>query len=374
MSKRTKIALSDGSRIVIEACARAGADVFIGYPITPSTRLFHYAIKRFPSSIPAPDEITALQWMAGFAAAGKIPVTATSFPGFALMIESINMAFMMELPMLIILAQRLGPSTGTATCGAQGDLLVVRGIISGGYIIPTLCISSFKDCWHLSAEALRTAVNLRTPVILLTSKEMMLTLRSFPMDDLSEIKPIERKIYCKNDYDYEPYKPDESLVPPFLHVGNNKHPISLNATTHDKSGLIRYVTPESMENTKRLGEKIVKNLHTFTYYEIDEEKDAESIIFTYGITSTAARDAVQIMRKKGHKVSLLIAKTLFPAPPDYLKILDKYEKIIVAEENLSGLYSEFLFGQRIPSNVFHVGAIGKMISPDEIIAKVMKDA
>ncbi len=83
--------LIDGSRLITEAMVRAGVEVFIGYPITPANLLYFYSSQRFPIALAATDEITTLQWMAGFSATGKLPVTATSFPGFALMVESINM-------------------------------------------------------------------------------------------------------------------------------------------------------------------------------------------------------------------------------------------------------------------------------------------
>ncbi|HAN78294.1 MAG TPA: pyruvate flavodoxin/ferredoxin oxidoreductase, partial [Bacteroidales bacterium] len=175
----TKKVFVDASRLITEACVQAGADVFIGYPITPANLLYSYAVARYPEMMAAPDEITTLQWMSGFAAAGKIPVTATSFPGYALMIESIGMAHMMELPMVIILVQRLGPATGTATCGAQGDINVIHGSLSGGYQLPTLCASNYDDCWTLAGKAVHLAAELRSPVVLLTSKEMIMTLRSY---------------------------------------------------------------------------------------------------------------------------------------------------------------------------------------------------
>ena len=181
--------LTDGSRLITEALARAGADIFIGYPITPANLIYQYALNRFDAILAAPDEISALQWMCGFSASGKLPVTATSFPGYALMLESVNMAYMMELPMVIILVQRLGPATGTATCGAQGDLALINGSISGGYAIPTFSISNTIDCWEMSAKALETAVTLRSPVILLTSKEEVMTLLSF---ERTRLKPIDR--------------------------------------------------------------------------------------------------------------------------------------------------------------------------------------
>ena len=131
IKNKVPFSLTDGSRLIIEALARAGADAFIGYPITPANLLYQYGSQRMELMLPAPDEITTMQWMSGLSITGKLPVTATSFPGFALRVESINMAYMMELPMVIILVQRLGPATGTATCGAQGDLLLLNGIISG---------------------------------------------------------------------------------------------------------------------------------------------------------------------------------------------------------------------------------------------------
>ena len=116
---KEKRLIMDGSKLIVESLVRSGGDVFIGYPITPANLLYSYSHERFPIFFAAPDEITTLQWMCGFSSVGKFPVTATSFPGFALMLESLNMAYMMELPMLIVLAQRLGPATGSATCGAQ---------------------------------------------------------------------------------------------------------------------------------------------------------------------------------------------------------------------------------------------------------------
>ncbi len=140
------------------------------------------------------------------------------FPGLALMVESLGMAFMMELPMVIMLVQRLGPATGTATCGAQGDISLLNGINSGGYPVPTLCPSSFEDCYSLSAKAVEMAVTLRSPVILLSSKEMVMTLKSFDLGRLSPAHPVERRFYQGTE-PYRPYQPGENGVPPFLPGG-----------------------------------------------------------------------------------------------------------------------------------------------------------
>lgn len=370
-ASKQKMAFIDGSRLITESLARAGADTFIGYPITPANLLYLYASKRFPTMLAAPDEITTLQWMSGFAVAGRVPVTATSFPGYALMVESINMAAMMELPMVIVLVQRLGPATGTATCGAQGDLSVVNGTLSGGYSIPTFCISSLNDCWEISAKAVHTAIKLRTPVVLLTSKEMVMTIQSFDWSNLPEIKSQDSKKYAGNDT-YFPYKVDESLIPDFLPVSQNKHQVRVTASTHDTKGILQNVLPEAIENTKRLEYKLAKYLPDFTHYELNEQEGAKRLIISYDISAQASREAVSRLRKQGERVSLLIAKTLLPIPHIYIDIANRYERVVVVEENFSGQLRQLLFGAAGRKGVSGVNTIAKMINPTDIIEEVMR--
>lgn len=371
MNAQAKNVFLEGSLLITEAMVRAGADVFIGYPITPANLLYLYGSKRFPLAIAAPDEITTLQWMAGYAAAGKIPVTATSFPGFALMVESINMAYMMELPMVIVLAQRLGPATGTATMGAQGDLLLVQGVISGGYPLLTLGISSIEDCWTMAARAVHCAVRLRTPVVLLTSKEDVMTLRNFDISTLPPLTRVSHDLY-EGEIPYRPYFPKENLVPDFLPVGNKQHQVRLTASTHDRQGILKNNSPEALDNTRRLQYKLEKNIGDYTYYELEEDKNATTLVFSYGITSQAAREAVAILRKQGQAVSLLITKTIFPVPPEFTGIFSRYPHIVVAEENLNGQLRHILFGTQPRQGVTGVNAIARMISPEEIIQEVKK--
>jgi 2-oxoglutarate ferredoxin oxidoreductase subunit alpha len=367
----TPKALTDGSRLITESCVRAGADVFIGYPITPANLLYLYATRRYPRMLAAPDEITTLQWMCGFSAAGHMPVTATSFPGYALMVESINMAFMMELPMVIILAQRMGPATGSATTGAQGDLTLLQGTLSGGYSLPTLCISNLDDCWAVSAEAVKLALRLRTPVVLLTSKEMIMTRMSYDWSDLPEIEPGARKDYAGTDT-YLPYSAGENLVPDFLPVGQSNHQVRLTASTHDRSGIIQNVVPEAIDNTKRLQAKLDLHLPGYTFFDLDEQNGAKTLVVSYGITAQASREAVQLLRGQDHRVSLLVAKTLLPTPDIYVETCDRYDRVVVAEENLNGRLRMLMYGTRGRGGMTGVNGIAKMISPTEIVAEALR--
>jgi 2-oxoglutarate ferredoxin oxidoreductase subunit alpha len=376
--------LIDGSLLMVEAAALAGVDSFVGYPITPANLLYLYSSRRFPLVLPATDEITTLQWMAGLSASGLMPMTATSYPGLALMVESIGMAFMMELPMLIILAQRLGPATGSATCNAQGDLYLIRGLNSGGYPIPTFCVSDMQDCWIITAKAVRTAQTLRTPVILLTSKEMAMTMKDFALDSLSPLEPSQRTLF-EGPGEYVPYaarqhsegrqSPNGSLlptgIPDFLPVGNPSHRVRLTASTHDAKGNLQHSTPEALANTLRLGDKIVENLPLYTEYEYIQGH-SRILIIAFDVTAEAARDSLSILEARGIFPSLLVPKTLFPVPRIYLDIAAKYEKIFVVEENHDGQYRKILFGELGREGIRGIHAIGRMISPEDIVQELLK--
>jgi 2-oxoglutarate ferredoxin oxidoreductase subunit alpha len=309
--------------------------------------------------------------MSGFSAAGRIPVTATAFPGYALMIEGINMAAMMELPMVIILVQRLGPATGTATCGAQGDLNVVFGTISGGMTLPTFSLGDWKDCWQISVKALQVSVKYRTPVILLTSKEEVMTMSCLDRKELKPLGKIQRSFYT-SDETFVPYKAGDGLVPEFLPLTNTNHQVRFTASTHDTKGIIQNSTREALDNSMRLHHKIEKNLADFTIYELNEQKAANTLILSFGITSKAAKEAVQKLRSDGINVSLLISKTIFPVPPVYYEIFSRYQRIVVAEENLTGQYRQILFGLKPDIPVSGVNEFGSMVKPVSIINEVLK--
>lgn len=363
---------TDGSRLIMESLVQAGSDAFVGYPITPANLLYLYASQRFTHFTAAPDEITTLQLMSGYAAAGRLPVTATSFPGFALMLEGINMAFMMELPMVIILVQRLGPATGTATLGAQGDMNVLTGTLSGGMVLPSFGISTPVDCWEIPARALEVAVRYRTPVVILTSKEEVMTQFSLDPKELKPVDRVKHKLY-DSDEPYRPYEPGADMTPAFLPVTDDRHQVRLTASTHDRRGIIQNSSVEALENSMRLHHKVAGNVDHFTWYELDEQEGAGTLVMSYGITAQASREAVVNLRNQGVRVSLLVAKTLLPVPPVYDEICARYRRVVIAEENLTGQYRQVMFGQRPPERISGVNQFGKMIMPETIEEEVLKN-
>ncbi|MEK7306560.1 MAG: 2-oxoacid:acceptor oxidoreductase subunit alpha, partial [Nitrospirota bacterium] len=126
-----------GADMIATGAIYAGVRFYAGYPITPASTIYAAMMSELPKlggiAIGAPDEISALCYCVGASLRGMKAMTATSGPGFTLMVETIGYALMTETPVVIALAQRLGPSTGAATQSAQGDILLAEYCISGGY-------------------------------------------------------------------------------------------------------------------------------------------------------------------------------------------------------------------------------------------------
>ena len=207
---------------------------------------------------------------------------------------------------------------------------------------------------------------MKTPVILLTSKELVMTSRSFDLSELSEIKPVPR-VSGEIIEPFLTYQYGKDLVPAYIPVGNDKYRIRLNSSTHNKEGMIGKNDPESMANTKRLNDKFIDRINEFTFYELDHQAESKKLIVSYGISAEACRDAVSHIRRSEEKISLLIVKTLLPVPPEVVEIINRYPDVVFVEENLNGIYCDIIYGQNIPAGVKKVNKIGNMISPYEII-------
>src|SRR3972149_4955728 len=167
--------LRTGNQMMAEGAIQAGCKFFAGYPITPASGIFKTMIDLLPSkggiALRAPDEISAIAYCIGASMKGAKAMTATSGPGWALMIESVQYALMTETPLVVALVQRLGPSTGGATPGAQGDVLLAGFWSCGGYTVPVFAPSNARECADLTEIALAWAERLRTPVVVLSDKE-----------------------------------------------------------------------------------------------------------------------------------------------------------------------------------------------------------
>ena len=199
-----------------------------------------------------------------------------------------------------------------------------------------------------------------------------MTERSFDLNRLGEIAPVERKVY-RGDGAYRPYEAERAGAPAFLPIGDNDHQVRITASTHNQEGLLQHSSDEALANTRRLPAKVKAG--TPPLYSLQEAEGAEALIVTYGITAGAAREAVEILERDDVPVSLLVARTLLPVPDAYYEVLDRYlgeVPVVFAEENLQGQFASILLGERLPAGVRVVGDIGHMIRPEEIVREVRR--
>lgn len=377
-STERKIKLRNGNQMIAEGAIYAGCKFFAGYPITPASGIYKGMIDMLPMvgglAIPSPDEISAIAYCVGASMRGFKSMTATSGPGWSLMIETVQYALITETPLVIAVVQRLGPATGGATQGAQGDILFTQFITSGGYTIPVLYPTNPRECFELTVKAFNWAEKLRTPVVLLSDKEIGMTTETVDYTGL-DILPVENRKYVNIDNgnlsDWKMYGfSHEKDIALFAPVGG-KVKVTATGSAHNMNGELKKNDPETIAVLKHLEEKIQAHKNELIDYELKENSDAKTLIISFGITGRTVREVFRRAEKLNKKVSILIIKTLFPIPEDLIKsISEKYERIIIPEENLNGQYRRLIQHLFINKEVIGINKIGSMITPQEILEKI----
>jgi len=360
----------DGNEAISLAAIASGCRFFAGYPITPATTIFHQMISLLPSvggrCMQGEDEIASIGFCIGASMAGLKAMTATSGPGISLYSEQISFAIGGEIPLVIVDVQRLGPSTGSATKGADGDIQFLRWGNSGGLPVIVLAPVDAGDCYVLTAQAFNLAEQFRCPVFIASNKEIGMTRESVDLDKL--VLPVsQERATAPIDQDFLPFRPlPGSEVPGFPAIGGERI-VRQTSSTHGEDGYITVDTTSIGISIKRMAAKLENHVDQFTFYDLDDDPAADTLIVVYGVTARAAREAVDRLRLAGRPLSLLVLKTLFPVPERLLKQeIAKVSRVLVVEMNLGQYVREI---ERL-SNAATVNWYGRMdgelISPDEI--------
>lgn len=360
--------------MVAEGALAAGCRFFAGYPITPASEIYEVMMRELPAhgglALSAPDEISSLCYCVGASLRGLKAMTATSGPGWALMIETLQYALMTETPAVIALVQRLGPSTGGATQGAQGDIWLAEFATSGGYTVPVFSPSSAAECYELTLHAFNWSERLRTPVVLLSDKEVGMTTEV--VDDAALAAPavVERSRF-DGGRPFVPYgfaRPEE--VPAFAPVGDGVK-VTVTGSAHDQQGRLRKNAPEVIEVLRHLEQKVEAHAQEMALVRTDLDPGAPFLLVSYGITARAARQALPALRRGGIRISFLQPQTLFPVPRRELDwALAGVRTVFVAEENLSGQYRAVLAPFLGSRRVVGINKLGGLIAPSEIAETV----
>ncbi len=353
----------------------AGCSFFGGYPITPASEVAEGMARRLPrvkgTYIQMEDEIGSIAAVIGAAWGGAKSMTATSGPGFSLMMENYGYAVMTETPCVIVNIQRTGPSTGQPTLGAQGDMMQVKWGTHGDFEAIALAPSTVQECMDFTIEAFNLAEKYRNPVCVMADGEMGHLRERVVIPDEKDLKIINRVPATIDKNKFIPFTNSQtrnSKVPDFPTFGTGYHTYVTGLTHNEKGFPATDKQPDHEKLVKRITTKITDDIDKLTNVEKLYLDDAKTVFVTYGASARPAESAMEMARAKGNKVGMLRLKLVWPFPfKEIQKLASKIDKIIVPEMNLGQIVHpvrEYVEGQCKVVSAPKIG--GEMHPPHEL--------
>ena len=326
----------------IAAAEKAGLKLYLGsYPITPATDVLHELSKHKSlgvTTVQCEDEIAGCASSLGAAFAGALAVTSTSGPGICLKSEAMNLAVIMELPLVVLDVQRGGPATGLPTKSEQTDLLQVLFGRNGESPMPVLAATSPTDCFDAAYQASKIALEHMTPVCLLTDAYVANGSGAFKLPDLAKMDAINPP-YVPEDMkgNWTPYMRAENGTRYWAVPGRQGFEHILGGLEKDdKTGAIS-TNPENHDLMTRKRQAKINNIQVPDLEVVGDVDDAQLLIVGFGGTYGHLHAAMDEMRAAGKKVALAHFKFINPLPKNTAEVLKKYPKVVVAEQNMGQL-------------------------------------
>jgi 2-oxoglutarate ferredoxin oxidoreductase subunit alpha len=364
---------------LIAGAQAAGLPLFYAsYPITPASDVLHelsrhknFGIKTFQ----AEDEIAAVGIALGASYVGHLGVTGTSGPGVALKSETISLALMAELPLVIIDVQRGGPSTGLPTKTEQSDLMMAIHGRHGEAPLPVVSASSPSDAFDAAIEACRIAVKYMTPVILLSDGYIGTSSEPWRLPDVTKLPTFPTTFATEVNHDdgYMPYLRDpDTLSRPWAVPGTPGLEHRVGGLEKDQlTGNVSYV-PANHEAMTIIRENKTKAVaDDIPEIVIEDDADAEILVVAWGSTYSAVLAGVRNARLEGHKVAHVHLRHLNPFPRNLGEVLARYPKVLVPELN-RGQLSRLLRAEYLTPTVSLPKVQGQPFMAAEIKAKIIE--
>lgn len=358
-----------------EGAISAGCRFFAGYPITPATEIAERMSTRLPQVdgvyIQMEDELASMGAVLGASWAGVKAMTATSGPGFSLMMENLGLGIMLETPCVLVNIQRGDPSTGLPTMVGQGDMMQARWGSHGSYEIIALAPTSPQDIFDLTIVAFDLSEKYRLPVIIMSDEAVGHMSEKVVMPYVPPESLMNRPRPRASPEEYLPYKPDANLVPPMAVAGQG-YRFHTTGLTHDERGY-PVMTVEAQDRlVRRLVDKIRLNRTDIIRCKEVQVEDADIIVCAYGITARIAQMAVKMARAEGVRVGLLQLITVWPFAEERIRELSSQARVFVVPEINYGqivLEVERCAGDRARTVLVpHMG--GEVHSPETILEAI----
>ena len=330
----------------IAAAEKAGLKLYLGsYPITPATDVLHELSKHKSLgvvTVQCEDEIAGCASAVGASYAGALAVTSTSGPGICLKSEAMNLAVIMELPLVVLDVQRGGPATGLPTKSEQTDLLQVLFGRNGESPMPVLAATSPTDCFEAAFEASKMALEHMTPVVLLTDAFIANGSAAWKLPKLAEYPAINPPyVPAELKGTWTPYQRNEEGVRYWAVPGTEGFTHILGGLEKDNATGAISTNPENHHLMTQLRQQKIDNIQVPDVEVEGDKDDAELLIVGFGGTYGHLHAAMDEMRAAGKKVALAHFKYINPLPANTAAVMKKYPKVVVAEQNM-GQFAGYL--------------------------------
>lgn len=330
----------------IAAAEKAGLKLYLGsYPITPATDVLHELSKHKSLgvvTVQCEDEIAGCASAVGASYAGALAVTSTSGPGICLKSEAMNLAVIMELPLVVLDVQRGGPATGLPTKSEQTDLLQVLFGRNGESPMPVLAATSPTDCFDAAYEASKIALEHMTPVVLLTDAFVANGSAAWKLPKLADYPAIQPPfVPAELKGTWTPYQRNEEGVRYWAIPGTEGFTHILGGLEKDNATGAISTNPENHHLMTQLRQQKIDNIQVPDVVVEGDKDDAELLIVGFGGTYGHLHAAMDDMRAAGKKVALAHFKYINPLPANTAEVLKKYPKVVVAEQNM-GQFAGYL--------------------------------
>jgi 2-oxoglutarate/2-oxoacid ferredoxin oxidoreductase subunit alpha len=330
----------NGNQAIALGVMASGMEICSMYPITPATSASHFLASAFEQVggfvHQAEDEIAAIGFAIGASYAGRTAVTITSGPGFALKTEFIGYAVMAEIPLVIVVVQRGGPSTGLPTKVEQGDLLAALYASPGDSPKIILAPATIEECFHFMITARKLAEDFKGPVIVLSDANLATGQQPFP-------KPIPQEAWLAPPLDLSPWNPE---VPPFAWdrtTGLSRRPVPgqrggehvVTGLAHDEQSHVAYESAVNQRAMRMRSRKLAVLRSALKTPQIHGDDAGDVLVVGWGSTLGAIEEAVDRLRAEGHRVSSIHLRFLSPLEPGLKDIFSQFRKVMTLEVNYS---------------------------------------
>jgi len=370
-----KIPIITGNEAVGLGLMKGGLRNFLAYPMTPTSGVLHFLASLAQDTgikvIHPESEIGVILMALGFAYAGEKTAVATSGGGFCLMTEGLSLAGMAELPVVIIVGQRPGPSTGLPTYTSQTELNFVLYAGQGEFPRFVVAPADTEEAYYWSALSLQLAWKYQVPAIVLVDKTLAEGAFSFDMqavpEILKELLPLRDKALP-----YKRYLNSETGVSPLAFAPEKETVIKVNSYEHDESG----ITTEdpaisSLMQAKRLRKEthLAEELKLYETVKVYGDPKASRVLLCWGSNKGVCCEVAQSL---GLKVVQIVVMSPFPLN-QVKKCLRGAKEVICVENNATGQLTGLMSRYGVSIKKMILRSDGRPFSVDELEARVRKE-